>query len=280
MLRRPAVPLLVALVCALALALTGVLALASPAAHERDAAMLHGFVALDRPGVHGLMKLISHLADPVPYALAGLALTVVAVARGRAARAGAVAALLVLTGATTQILKHLLAQPRIEAWLVDQVGDAAWPSGHATAAMSLALCAVLVVGPGLRPLTALLGAGYAIAVGYALVAAGWHLPSDVLGGFLVAATFTLLGAAALAALEARRPHLAPAARGPALAPISVPALVAVSAAFVALAGMVVHVKAPGMTLSALEHPAAIAAGLGIGALGLMLTAGLAAALRH
>jgi membrane-associated phospholipid phosphatase len=44
----------------------------------------------------------------------------------------------------------------------------------------------------LRALTALLGAGYAIAVGYALVALGWHLPSDVLGGFLVAATFTPL----------------------------------------------------------------------------------------
>ncbi len=41
--------------------------------------------------------------------------------------------------------------------------------------------------------------GYAIAVGYSLVVLGFHLPSDVLGGFLVAATFTLLGAAALAA---------------------------------------------------------------------------------
>ena len=78
--------------------------------------------------------------------------------------------------------------------------------------MSLALCCVLVVGPQLRALAALLGAGYAIAVGYALVALGWHLPSDVLGGFLVAATFTLLGAAALAALEARRPERVRAAR--------------------------------------------------------------------
>ena len=69
--------------------------------------------------------------------------------------------------------------------------------------MSLALCLVLVVGPRLRPLAALAGAGYAIAVGYSLVVLGYHLPSDVLGGFLMAATFTLLGAAALAALEAR-----------------------------------------------------------------------------
>ena len=34
-----------------------------------------------------------------------------------------------------------------------------------------------------------------------------------------------------------------------------------------------------MTLSALEHPSGIAAGLGIAALGLALTAGLAVALR-
>ena len=69
--------------------------------------------------------------------------------------------------------------------------------------MSLALCLVLVVGPRLRPPVALLGADYAIAVGYALVVLGWHLPSDVVAGDLVAATFTLLGTAGLAALEAR-----------------------------------------------------------------------------
>jgi hypothetical protein len=146
--------------------------------------------------------------------------------------------------------------------------------------MSLALCCVLVVGPELRATAALLGAGYAIAVGYALVALGWHLPSDVLGGFLVAATFTLLGAAALAALEARRPERVRAARAHGLAPISSAALAAGAAALVLFVGVLAIMRAPGMALSALEHPAAIAAGLGIGALGLMLTAGLAAALRH
>jgi membrane-associated phospholipid phosphatase len=230
-LRRPAIPLLVAAVCALALALTGVLALTSPAAHERDAAMLHGFVALDRPGVHALMELISHLADPVPYAVAGLALIVVAVRRGRPARAGAVAALLVLTGATTQLLKQALAQPRIEAWLVDQVGDAAWPSGHATAAMTLALCAVLVAPPAMRAIAALAGGAYAAAVGYSVIVLAWHYPSDVLGGFLVAGTWAALALAVLRVVETR-PAAEPAA---ALSPRLVGAAVAAGAAVLVLA---------------------------------------------
>ena len=154
-----------------------------------------------------------------------------------------------------------------------------WPSGHSTAAMSLALCCVLVVGPRLRPLAAVLGAGGAISVGYALVVLGWHLPSDVLGGFLVAATFTLLGAAALAALEARRPQRLPRAAAASL-PVSLPALILGVAGLVALLGVGALMRAPELTLSALQHPTAIAAGAGIAALGLSLTAGLAVVLRR
>jgi hypothetical protein len=190
---------------------------------------------------------------------------------------------LIIGGAnlTTQLLKPALADLRV----IDLAGVAtiypgSWPSGHATAAMSLALCCVLVVGPQLRAVAALLGAGYAIAVGYALVSLGWHLPSDILGGYLVAAMFTLVGAAALAALEARRPEHARAARTPAMTPVSVATLALGAGAMVALVGALAVVRAPGMALSALDHPAAIAAGVGIGALGLVLTAGLAAALRH
>ena len=71
MTRRPIVPLLVALAGAIALAVIGALALGSDAVHARDAAMLHGFVGLDRPRVHGAVVALTHLADPLPYAAAG-----------------------------------------------------------------------------------------------------------------------------------------------------------------------------------------------------------------
>ena len=91
--------------------------------HDRDAAMLHGFVALDRPRSTTRSSVLAHLADPLPYAAAGLALALVALMRGLPWRAGTVVALLVVTGASTQIVKHLLAQPRFEAWLGgDQIG--------------------------------------------------------------------------------------------------------------------------------------------------------------
>src|SRR4051794_22032430 len=169
------------------MALTGLVALGSSRAHVRDAAMLHGFVALDRPRLHGGIVALAGLADPAPYLLLGVVLIGSALLRGLPWRAGAVAVLLVATGASTQALKHLLPRPRFEAWLgADQVGPMSWPSGHSTAAMTLALCAVLVAPAALRPVVAVLGGAFAAAVGYAVLVLGWHFPSDVLGGFLMA----------------------------------------------------------------------------------------------
>ena len=70
----------------------GALALAVPAAHERDAAMLHGFVGLDRPSVHRAIWVMAHLGDTLPYACAGLLCIAVALARRRGWRALAAAA--------------------------------------------------------------------------------------------------------------------------------------------------------------------------------------------
>src|ERR687889_213575 len=146
--RPPTVPLLFAAVFALAMAVPAVLALAGGPGHGREAAMMHGFVALvpvGRPRLHEAVEAVAALADPLPYGAAGLALAVVALRRGLRARAATVVALLVVTGVSTQIVKHVLAQPRFVAWLGDeQIGEAAWPSGHPTPAMTPALCAAPV----------------------------------------------------------------------------------------------------------------------------------------
>jgi membrane-associated phospholipid phosphatase len=200
-----------------------------------------------------------------------------ALLRRRWLMAATVPCILLGANLTTQLLKPALADPRvIELSGGPSLYPGSWPSGHSTASMSLALGLVLVVGPRLRPLAAFAGAAYAVAVAYSLVALGWHLPSDVFGGYLVAATFTLLGTAGLAALEARRPRLA-AQR---TAAVSVPALAWTAAVLLAVAAFAVMVKAPGMTWSALQHPTAIVAGLGIGTLGISLTAGFALVLRR
>ena len=91
-----------------------------------------------------------------------------------------------------------------------QIGAASWPSGHSTAAMALALCAVLVARAALAAVAAALGGAYAVAVGFAVVLLGWHYPSDVLGGYLMAGTWTALG---LARPASRRRCAGPRATG-------------------------------------------------------------------
>ena len=278
--RRPVILLALAIASAAAAVLVWLAAFVVPAGHAFDAAVMRTFTGVARPPLAPSIMGVAHLADPLPFLLAGGVLVALALLRRRPLMALVVGGVLGGANLTTQLLKPGLGDLRVvELQGVQMPYPGSWPSGHATAAMSLALCLVLVVGPRLRPLAAVVGAGYAIAVAYALVALGWHLPSDVVGGFLVAATFTLLGAASLAALEARAPTARAAqARPPAL--LSPAALVAALALLVVLAGMAALVSAPGMTVSALQHPTAVAAAAGIALLGLALTAGLAAALRR
>src|SRR4051812_49725226 len=82
--------------------------------------MLHGFLGLDRPSVHRAIWFLAHLCDTLPYACAGVLCIAFALARRRGWRALAVACLLAVTGITTQLLKHALAQPRLEHWVPEQ----------------------------------------------------------------------------------------------------------------------------------------------------------------
>ena len=67
------------------------------------------------------------------------------------------------------------------------------------------LCAVLASPPRARPAVAAIGALFAAAVGLALLILAWHMPSDVLGGYLVATLWMALAVAALRVAERRWP---------------------------------------------------------------------------
>ena len=249
-----------------------------PGGRELDGRVLETFTGVARPPLTPSIEGIAVLANPLPFVTIAAAIVCVALLRRRWLMAAVVPAILLSANVVTQLLKPGLADLRIVPG-VEASYPGSWPSGHATASMSLALCLVLVVGPRLRPLAALVGATYAIAMGYALVVLGHHLPSDVFGGYLVAATFALLGTAALAALEARRPAQAPRAANPPPA-LSAPALTAVAALVLAVAAVAVLVEAPGAPVNALQHPTAVLTAVGIAALGLALTAGMARLLRR
>jgi membrane-associated phospholipid phosphatase len=175
----PAGALGVAALCVLALALVWAIAELVPAVQWKDAAALHDFTLLSRPRVDGPALFLLHLLNPLQFVLWGVALMAIALARERPRVALAVGVIMGLA--------------------------ASWPSGHSTAALVLVLSAVLVAPARLRPLVASIGAVFVVAVGCALLILAWHMPSDVLGGYLVASLWMALAVAALRAADRRWP---------------------------------------------------------------------------
>jgi membrane-associated phospholipid phosphatase len=201
---RAAGPLGVAGVCLLAMALVWVVAEFVPAARWKDATALYDFTLLSRPRVDSAAGSLLDLLAPAQFVLWGVALMAVAIARERWRVALAVLAVMGLAPLTAEILKPLLAQPHVSVGGVD-IGAASWPSGHSTAALALVYSAVLVAPARMRPLVASIGALFALAVGCSLLILAWHMPSDVLGGYLVATFWAAIAVAALRAANRRWP---------------------------------------------------------------------------
>lgn len=176
---------------------------------DADQSMYMGFYALHSHGaIPQVASFVAPLCSPKPYIYFVPIPILVALARGRPRVALAVAVILAGANVTTHLLKPLLAEPRATSLLhgIVTVDPKSWPSGHATAAMSLALASVIAAPARWRPFVAALGAVFALAVCYSFLTLGWHYPSDVLGGFLVATTWSLLAIAGLRAAESRIPR--------------------------------------------------------------------------
>jgi membrane-associated phospholipid phosphatase len=190
-----------AAVAALCLFLTWLAAFHLGPAQRADQSILLGFfdVAHHR-GVEPPANFIANLCNPSPYLFFAWVPMLVAFLRGRPRVAIAIGVILLGANVTTHELKPLLAAPRPFSG-ADHIGPASWPSGHATAAMSFVLCCVLAAPGRVRPFVVAVGAGFAVAVCYSFLALGWHYPSDVLGGFLVATTWTLLAISGLRAVQ-------------------------------------------------------------------------------
>lgn len=203
MAKRIGAPAAAWLACATSLVLLTLVAYGVDAAQRADARVLARFSAHEN-ALSWVADPIAHLADPLPLAAMLIVACAVALFRGRPIDALAAVAVVAGANVTTQLLKIALAHPRYQPVLgPEQLGPVAFPSGHATAAASIAIAYLFVVPPEARQLTATIGAGFAGLVGLSIVVLSWHYPSDVLGGYLVAAGW---GFAILALTRAwRRP---------------------------------------------------------------------------
>ena len=245
-----------------------------------------GFLQFSNLHSHGRIAWVSrHLVsafEPNPYVYLVLVPLIVALLRGRPRVVLAIGVIVLGANASTEVLKHVLATPRPASLFsgVSPLPPASWPSGHSTAVMSLVLALVLAVPARLRPAAAALGAVLAIAVGYSVLATGMHYPSDVLGGFLVAATWTLAVVAGLLGAEVRRPldRTGPGPRVSLRAVLGAPGAVVGAAVFVAL-GMALS-RPHDVVSYARVHQAFVLEAAGIAALSLAVSTAVLLSLRR
>jgi membrane-associated phospholipid phosphatase len=257
-----------AAVCSALLALLWYAAFHVGFVERADREVLDAFYGLTYPyyrhRVHATATFFVSLCDPSHYAYLAVLPMAVALARRRPFHACAAVVLVVGAGTTTLVLKHSLPQAPVLG-IASPVPYPRFPSGHSTAAMALVLALTLVAPARLRPVIAGLGAVFAAAVGYSLLAIGSHFPTDVFGGFLVAATWSLITTAALLAFERRHRTSSDASRPISIHEALAPPVVALLAAVV-LAAIAVLSDPQSMVSYIRAHDAFIVGAVAIAAL--------------
>jgi membrane-associated phospholipid phosphatase len=248
-----------------------------------DRSILRGFANLSRPGLDRFTKAVASLCDPKPYVILAAIPVLIALVRRRPRVAVTIGVIICGANVTTEWLKVPLAEPHtLSLGNLTQLPGATWPSGHATAAMSLALCMVIAAPARWRPRVAAAMTAFSVAVCYSFLELKWHYPSDVLGGFLVAATWTLLAAAGLDLVDARWPRRwgRPMAGRPSLSLGEALAPIVILLVGAAACGILLALARPHAVVSyARDHELFVIGAGAIGALGLVLATGTMLALR-
>jgi membrane-associated phospholipid phosphatase len=156
---------------------------------------------------------------------------------------------------TTQALKANLIRPPLDA-----PGPNSLPSGHTTAAVSVAFALVLVLPYAMRAAAALAGAAYVTVIAVATVWAHWHRPSDAVAALLITLAWGGLVVSVVRArrsLTRRRSGTGRTASRLATMPLALAGLIAGAVAVIGLAAVALSERIlPGLV----SHLAAFIAG--------------------
>jgi membrane-associated phospholipid phosphatase len=133
----------------------------------------------------------------VSLVLVSLVVATIGVLRKRVDLAVGAALLVIAANGSAQLLKTHLPRPDLDGFPAPN----SFPSGHTTAAASVAFALILVLPYAVRGLVALIGAGYVTIIAVATVWAEWHRPSDTIAGLLIVLAW---GGLISALLRARR----------------------------------------------------------------------------
>lgn len=208
--RNAKAPLAGWFVCTAGLVVVALLAYDVALAQRADARVLARLVVEGGSRAESLASFLTFFGDlPALLAMAAIACGIGWVRRRPRSVA---AALVVVAGAnlTTQALKVALSHPRARELLgAENVTWDGFPSGHVTAAASIAIAFAFVVPPKLLAAVAVPGTCFVVAMGWSVLALNWHYPSDVAGGVLVASSWGFAALASMRLASGSRP------RGPA-----------------------------------------------------------------
>ena len=190
--------LIAAAACAGGLLGTWLLAFRTSAGAHVDQRIYAAVVSRRTPVRVELADRTAHLADPGTFVLLAAGVLALPLLRRRWTTAAVVAAMLTGANLTTQALQELTAGQRDVFAL-----PLNWPSGHTTAAASLAFGLLLGAPRALRLPVAIVAGALTITMGWAVVVRTTHLPSDVVAAVLVCGIWAALAEAVLARRSGR-----------------------------------------------------------------------------
>lgn len=193
----------------LAHALVGVLAAAgvalvyyacvrTPLGQTVDTLVMRG-ADVDHPRVVEVLQRALNGTTLVSLVAICLVAATIGVVRRRADLAVAAAILVLGANASTQILKSRLDRPDLDGFAMPN----SFPSGHTTAAASVAFALILVLPFAVRGTVALVGAAYVTIIAVATVWAEWHRPSDTVAALLVVLAWSALASTLVRARRVR-----------------------------------------------------------------------------
>ena len=189
------VPVLVALLAAAAAASVYLVFVRTTLGQVIDEAAMQG-AEVSHPRVTELLDRTLDGTSLLSLAVVSVIAAGIGLVRRRVDLAVAAGVLVLGANLTTQALKANLVRPPLDA-----PGPNSLPSGHTTAAVSVAFALVLVLPYAMRAAAALAGAGYVTLIAVATVWAHWHRPSDTVAALLITLAW---GGLVVSVVRARR----------------------------------------------------------------------------
>jgi len=170
----------------------------TPLGQTVDTLVMRG-ADVDHPRVVQVLQRALNGTTLVSLVAICLTAAAIGVVRRRADLAIAAAILVLGANASAQLLKSRLERPDLDGFAMPN----SFPSGHTTAAASVAFALILVLPFAVRGTVALIGAAYVTIIAVATVWAEWHRPSDTVAALLVVLAWAALASTLVRARRVR-----------------------------------------------------------------------------